>query len=88
MTPEGRLGVLVGDHIDITCKANDCKFHMITLEDDGTMVDCGSTPTTDFLNCSIDINCVQRNGSRQQCHGLLTDKSKPFGSSLVLLVQG
>ena len=89
MTPEGRLGVLVGDRINITCEAtNDCNFHRINLWiDDATIMDCGSSSTT-FLNCPISITSVQQNGSQQQCHGLLTDNSKPFSLSLILLVQG
>ena len=86
MTPEGRLGVLVGDRINIVCNAIGCNFHGLTLKDgDGKMIACRGN--TESINCPISITRVQQNGSQQQCNGLL-DQSKPFNSSLVLLVQG
>ena len=87
MTPEGRLGVLVGDCINIVCNATGCKFHGLTLEDgDGTTI-MGCSGNTESINCPISITKVQQNGSQQHCNGLL-DQSVPFNSSLVLLVQG
>lgn len=93
MTPEGRLGVLVGDRINITCNATDCGSDVlfgIYLKNDTTEnYVCDTIQTADkFLNCPIQKISFQQNGSQHQCYGVFRNGHKPFDSLLVLLVQG